>query len=767
MDPGLDTLYQLLPAFHRSHDATIGYPLRDFLRVLEAQAQVVDADIARLYDNWFIETCDDWLVPYIGDLLGYTLLPEAATLGDSGPPMRRLGRVLAPRRDVANTIAARRRKGTLALLEDLARDAADWPARAVEFYRLLGWMQHLDHAHPRRGGSADLRRPGPLDLLGSAFDPFAHTVDVRRISSGGRRGRYNIPEIGLFVSRLRSYAVSATLAYCYEERGPHCFTFSALGNDTPLYQRVVAETQPSHIAQEENLPVPLRHYRFAERGGDARYDQVSAACYGADASVLIQAPDWPAKGQGVPVPRERLIPADLSGWRYHVPRDHVAVDVQRGRLLFPADQRPKRGVWVDYRYGFAADIGGGEYARPESLIDGALRYYVHTALPGDPSTAPPLPTGHYANLADALLAWAAAKDAAVAHAVQRLLDAGLSADEAAAEARLQRPRALVIELVESGIYEGRLDLQLEAGEAIQIRAADRTRPILRLLDYRASQADGILLGGRRGSRVVLDGLMIAGRGIEVAPPVGGDVGTDDDLCELVIRHCTLVPGWTLHCDCDPRRPGEPSITLSGTRAALRIEHSIIGAIAVIGANGEPNALHLCDSIVDATDSARVAIGAPDEAVAHVEARIERCSVIGESQLHTLVAAEDSIFTGRVRALRRQRGCMRFCYAPYGSRTPRRFHCQPDLALEAAGDDAAKRAQALRQVVPVFMSLRYGTPDYARLADTCSDAIARGASDQGAMGVYHDLYEPQRAANLAARLVEYSPAGADAGILFAS
>jgi hypothetical protein len=36
-----------------------------------------------------------------------------------------------------------------------------------------------------------------------------------------------------------------------------------------------------------------------------------------------------------------------------------------------------------------------------------------------------------------------------------------------------------------------------------------------------------------------------------------------------------------------------------------------------------------------------------------------------------------------------------------------------------------------------------------------------------MGVYHDLYEPQREANLAARLVEYIPAGTDAGILFAS
>jgi hypothetical protein len=36
-----------------------------------------------------------------------------------------------------------------------------------------------------------------------------------------------------------------------------------------------------------------------------------------------------------------------------------------------------------------------------------------------------------------------------------------------------------------------------------------------------------------------------------------------------------------------------------------------------------------------------------------------------------------------------------------------------------------------------------------------------------MGAFHDLYEPQRLANLAARLVEYSPAGADAGLILAS
>jgi hypothetical protein len=36
-----------------------------------------------------------------------------------------------------------------------------------------------------------------------------------------------------------------------------------------------------------------------------------------------------------------------------------------------------------------------------------------------------------------------------------------------------------------------------------------------------------------------------------------------------------------------------------------------------------------------------------------------------------------------------------------------------------------------------------------------------------MGAFHDLYQPQREANLRARLDEYTPAGVNAGIIFAS
>jgi hypothetical protein len=36
-----------------------------------------------------------------------------------------------------------------------------------------------------------------------------------------------------------------------------------------------------------------------------------------------------------------------------------------------------------------------------------------------------------------------------------------------------------------------------------------------------------------------------------------------------------------------------------------------------------------------------------------------------------------------------------------------------------------------------------------------------------MGAFHDLFQPQRAANLRARVDEFMPAGMDAGIIFAN
>jgi hypothetical protein len=143
-------------------------------------------------------------------------------------------------------------------------------------------------------------------------------------------------------------------------------------------------------------------------------------------------------------------------------------------------------------------------------------------------------------------------------------------------------------------------------------------------------------------------------------------------------------------------------------------------------------------------------------------------------VHAVELAENSVFSACLNVARRQLGCMRFCYVQTGCRTPRRYRCQPDLVTQAVKDrrlnpieEEAEIACERLRVRPQFTSHRYGKPAYAQLARTCAEEITRGADDEAEMGAFHDLFQPQREANLRARLDEFTPAGMDAGIIFAT
>ena len=214
---------------------------------------------------------------------------------------------------------------------------------------------------------------------------------MRRPNSTLTPGRYDIPSLGLFAWRLRAYTVSHCHAYCLEDVGPHRFTFSALGNDTQLFN-VPRPDDETAISGPLELPVPITRYDLEDRlpadpGDPAAIRSVASAdYYGLDRSIAIWAPDWPVRGAPQPVPRERIIPADLSSWTSKTPRDHIAVDPELGRFAFPARQLPRGSVYVSYAYGFAAPIGGGEYERPVIEPSGAVVYRVGADRPGALST---------------------------------------------------------------------------------------------------------------------------------------------------------------------------------------------------------------------------------------------------------------------------------------------------------------------------------------------------------------------------------------------
>ncbi|KUL52436.1 hypothetical protein ADL22_05030 [Streptomyces sp. NRRL F-4489] len=717
-----DGLAELLPRWHRLRDAERGEPLRALLAVIAEQVDRVRDGVAQQYDDWFVETAAEWVLPYLGDLVGYRPLPGyervlATGLRDGGLPdasRRRLAEALAPRRDVAATVANRRRKGTLPLLEELSADVAGWPARAVELSRLVTHHQPVrlygsatgaaDARRAARGRLVDVRDGAALDLAGGPFGTLPRTADVRRANSRRSQGGYSPTGVALYVWRLKPYALTRSPAYCLD-RARSLYTFSILGNDTPLLTRPEPEPSAAHLAAVDNVPAPITRRQLHDRLADY---------YGPGKSFVIR-----RDGEDRPVPLADLVVADLSAWRYRPRRGQIAVDPELGRIAFGARSAPRQGVWVDYHYGFGDDLGGGQYPREPDGRPARPEAAVYRVGPGAP----------FRRIMDAYAAW------------RHDRRAGNGAPEG------------IIEIVHSGAYQEQLDFDLEAGDRLQLRAAEGTRPVIRLLDWYSNRPDALNIRALGGDcppgerpRMVLDGLLVTGRGLNVTGPLGA----------LVLRHCTLVPGWSLEPECHPASPEEPSLVLDRTTACVEIDRTVLGTIEVIGdeVGTDPLLIHLRDSVLDATGTDRAALSAPDCRHAHAELSVHRTTVLGEVHVHAVRLAENSLFTGRLHTARRQVGCVRFSYVPPGSRTPRRYRCQPDLAGPA---DAAR-------VRPLLRSARYGTPWYAQLADGCPEEIRRGAEDGAEMGAYHDLYLPQRMDSLRARLAEYTPAGVGAGVV---
>jgi hypothetical protein len=77
-------LYDLLPSVYRLRDAVHAEaeedrPLGALMGVLQRQVDVLEEGLAGLYDDAFIETCAEWVIPYIGDLIGYRPLHHVGT----------------------------------------------------------------------------------------------------------------------------------------------------------------------------------------------------------------------------------------------------------------------------------------------------------------------------------------------------------------------------------------------------------------------------------------------------------------------------------------------------------------------------------------------------------------------------------------------------------------------------------------------------------------------------------------------------------------
>jgi hypothetical protein len=187
------------------------------------------------------------------------------------------------------------------------------------------------------------------------------------------------------------------------------------------------------------------------------------------------------------------------------------------------------------------------------------------------------------------------------------------------------------------------------------------------------------------------------------------------------------------------------LRLPDTAVLLTIRDSIVQSFAV---GGVP----------------RAAIAQADSSEFGPRTIIERSTIFGPVFVRELALGSETIFTAPVQTQRQQAGCVRFSYVPDGSITPRRFRCQPDLAL-AGVTDPAERERIRARLAPAFTAERFSDPGYAQLRLSSAEEIRTGAENGAEMGVFCTLMQPQREANLRTRLEEYLPFGLEAALIY--
>jgi len=595
-----DKLWKLLPAVYRTEDTDVfdrSGPLRELVNRIGAQAAILRRSIDRLWEDQSIETCDDWVIPYIADLLSTNLVASLDARGQ--------------RLDVANTIYYRRRKGTVALLEEIAADITGWDARIVELFRRLGRTRHnldpeigMPSATPNPAGSRTLQLAqgliGPLTQTGiggwadlrsvygaakaqSAFDEFFHTADCRR--GRGQVGWYNIPRLGVFLWRLQSVGVDQTTPVAVQNCPGH-YTFDPTGREIPLLAAGGSRAYGGQWVspQEWQLPTPI---------SNALLKMEMARLYPNSMAVLHQ--------QG-----SSFDPLDA---------DKVTLYPEIGRFLvdssFPSDT-----LRVRYHYGFSSTIGAGPYDRLLGKESASPPELVYIVSGGEDTLVSPL--GLLAKL-DPIIGTVTLQDSLTYTSVS---DVGSTT---------------------TGIQQ------------IVLKADNKTRPVLRL-PAPAPDVTAWRFTGADGGILILEGLFIS----------GGDIVLRGDFDHVTLTCCTLDPGNFENSYAkavDGRDLLPCHLWVEGRVGQLSIERCIVGPIATRN-GGIIETLTITDSIIQA-------LGAESLHLTDSAAELTRCTLLGPARLHRLNASE-CIFDDVVQVEDAQHGCVRFSAWATGSILPRQY-----------------------------------------------------------------------------------------------
>lgn len=763
-------LFDRLPEIYRTRDAeqTPSGQLRAFLGAIEGPFGALHANVAQLYDDLFIDTCDDWVIPYIADLLGTSHL--------KGDP-----RTL--RADVADTIALRRRKGTLGAVERLALNLTGWACRGVELRENLGWSQHLNHqrpdaggappyASPRltrfdvpRGGTVPIRDPAALALLGTPFDPFAYTADTR--PALGYQRHVNLPNLAVFLWRLAAYRLLRVLPLARGRtdlgavpagQAPFALRFDLHPLDRPV--RLFNTGRPgflragtsggsvSPLTEADAVPGPMLDARlnsFTPAGHPEAYVQVDFYDAGAVPPTGFDLGDVGLQLY-MPQALQPLLPANptwrfrgdnLCAWETGLRRPlgslEIVIDPDIGRVLVGLDSAAQADelmlpdgagfasrMFVAFTYGAAGPVGAHPISRAATppaagtdlrrVGDVAGGITLQAALDGlDAATGPVVIEIH-----DSLV-----------HAVDLAALAGTAVD-------------------------GRNTLRL--AHDLTIRAIGGHRPILLLAQSLAFRP--VVAGDATPltPAVRLEGLYLT-PDLAVPFPAGDALIARAAVARLELLGCTLDPGGHRLRD-GSRAPDQPGMRLRNDYGFVDlneeqdfvptpdivIQRSVTGSLAM----DDGYRLDIQDSIVDAAGGALPAIAAATNAATDWGAALEFAGLTCFGSVRvSAVGGIGGIFAERFEVLDDQHGCIK--WSAFGGdpldRLPPNHFCvhAPDARI-------------------VFTSMRFEDPGYGQLALETDRRVLGLGPDDDAMGAFGFLLEAHKWTNLRVRLDEFMPVG---------
>jgi hypothetical protein len=643
----LDLAYDLLPAVYRLRDADLRHaagpdlppdvqvvePLRAFLAVLAEQAAVLEENLRQLYDDQFVETCAEWVVPYIGDLVG--------ARGIYTPP----GSGLSQRAEVANTLRYRRRKGTVAVLEELAANVTRWPAHAVEFFQRLVTTQYMNHVRLGNLAWVDLRDREALERLGGPLETSNHTLEVRRIASG--RGRYAIPNVGIFLWRIGAHTATRWRPFKVDARR---YTFSPLGQPLRLYNRVETEAQIEHLSERPNVPQPFTRRELAQ--GLPLY-------YGRDEdgellSLLVEV-------NGRELRADEIVVCNLestgTGTWAHFPRDTYAIDPVLGRLALPSSVEAtpsKPDVRVTFCYGFGHDIGGGEYARAAELDAGLLPVVGVSGGGGALGTALGATGGGSVQISDS--------------------DAYKLAGGASPV------------------------LTVGQGRRLEVRAADERRPLVRL-------AANAVLAGEDESELTIDGLLFVGAALVVDGRFNRVVLRN---CTLVPGLDLNADGGPKSAGAPSLVIASEDVRVEIERCILGGIRVVRGSSVAIGdsivdANDSTNVAYAAPDGKDPDPGGPLTVSNST-----LVGRVRTDSIsLATNSIFLADPAAAAPWDVPVRSERRQEGCVRFSWLDPAARVPRRFSCRPGAGDDP--DSMRPQFVSLRYGTEAYGQLSLRTP----------------------------------------------------------